>query len=437
MNLKKIQSPAEPSIFIYYICIRVLMYIPIKPYKNYVMNAKFKHLCSFLPLVMLMSCSQPKQTQAYLHEVLENLKTISSATYYTEHESYQPGDSVPSSTYRRLIKEYDNPLDTTIGASLVWLDAKDTTRLEYGYDGKVRILVDHERRRVAIDDFTARPLPFRLVSPPFFNYAKNIIEYILTTQDSISVEREEGETDTHIRLVIHEDKQVEFCGKAVYMPDSPLYTEPTSVYELWISKSDNLPYKIRREMSHDISVRTCSEVKFNNLNLAEFNVYDYIPDNYEIVPYKLGNTPKPTSDLVDKKAPDWVLNDMNEQPATLRDFKSKVLLINFTGIGCGPCQAAIPFLKELKNRYAKDDVELIAIETWSRTPSSLRIYANRKELNYRLFCGTDEVIKSYQTGNAAPVFFILDENRTIRKVIQGYSKGTVDKEITDAIEKLL
>jgi peroxiredoxin len=386
---------------------------------------------------MFMSCSQPKQTQTYLHEVLGNLKTIGSATYYMEQETYQPGDSVSLSTSRRLIKEYDNPLDTTIGASFVSFDAKDTIRFEFGYDGKVRILVNHEKRRIAIDNFTARPLPFRPFLPPFFNYAKNIIEYILTTQDSISVEREEGDTDTYIRLVIHEDKQVEFIGKAVYIPDSPLYTEPTSVYELWINKSDNLPYKIRREMSHEVSVKVCSEVKLNNLNPAEFNVYDYIPDNYEVVPYTYGNTPKIASDLVDQKAPDWVLNDMNEQPATLRDFKSKVLLINFTGIGCGACQEAIPFLKELKSRYGKDDVELIAIETWSRTPSSLRIYANKKGLNYRLFCGTDEVIKSYQTGGTAPVFFILDENRTIRKVIVGYSKNTVDKKITDAIEKLL
>jgi hypothetical protein len=45
-------------------------------------------------------------------------------------------------------------------------------------------------------------------------------------------------------------------------------------------------------------------------------------------------------------------------------------------------------------------------------------------------------MKEYQV-NSVPVFFILDENRAIRKVINGYQKGTTDKEIKDTVDKLL
>ena len=68
-------------------------------------------------------------------------------------------------------------MDSTIGASYVSLDANDTTKLEFCYDGNIRVLPYHENKKLAIDDFTFRPLPFRLVSPPFFNHAKNIIRY--------------------------------------------------------------------------------------------------------------------------------------------------------------------------------------------------------------------------------------------------------------------
>lgn len=44
--------------------------------------------------------------------------------------------------------------------------------------------------------------------------------------------------------------------------------------------------------------------------------------------------------------------------------------------------------------------------------------------------------KEYQV-KAVPVFFILDENRIIRKVIISYGKGTTDKEIRNTIDKLL
>jgi hypothetical protein len=35
------------------------------------------------------------------------------------------------------------------------------------------------------------------------------------------------------------------------------------------------------------------------------------------------------------------------------------------------------------------------------------------------------------------MFFILDENRVIRKVVSGYSKDDTDKEIRDAINALI
>ena len=48
---------------------------------------------------------------------------------------------------------------------------------------------------------------------------------------------------------------------------------------------------------------------------------------------------------------------------SLSDFKeSKVLLIQCTGIGCGPCMVSIPFLNKLKQDYKTDDLDVVAIE---------------------------------------------------------------------------
>jgi hypothetical protein len=49
---------------------------------------------------------------------------------------------------------------------------------------------------------------------------------------------------------------------------------------------------------------------------------------------------------------------------------------------------------------------------------------------------TEEITKDYQV-SGVPVFYILDENRVIRKIIWGYGKGTTDKEIKDAINELI
>ena len=48
----------------------------------------------------------------------------------------------------------------------------------------------------------------------------------------------------------------------------------------------------------------------------------------------------------------------------------------------------------------------------------------------------EDITKSYQV-HSVPVFYILDKNRAIRKVIRGYAVETTGKEIRDAINELI
>ena len=189
-------------------------------------------------------------------------------------------------------------------------------------------------------------------------------------------------------------------------------------------------------MLHETTVTTCSNVEINKLSIKDLNVYDYFPADYEIRAYGQTDRSLTPNDLVGKKAPGWTLNDMNEQAISLSNLKSKVLLINFTGIGCGPCYASIPFLRELKGSFKSEDFDLISIESWVRKPHSLRIYADKNKINYSFLSSNDEILNHYQTGRAAPYFFILDEKRIIRKVIFGYGDRTPE-EIRTVINELL
>ena len=88
---------------------------------------------SFL-LVMNVCGKNDVDMRTYLKKVLGNLGKIESASYHEQSQSWQPGDTVAITNFHRFIKEYTNPSDSTIGASYVCLDAKDTTRFEFGYD---------------------------------------------------------------------------------------------------------------------------------------------------------------------------------------------------------------------------------------------------------------------------------------------------------------
>lgn len=370
----------------------------------------------------------------YLNKVLYNLEEIKSAAYFKKGGSYPPGDSAPSRIYHSYVKEYKNPTDTTIGSSFINFPKSDTNKMRFCYDGKMRARVNWEEKYMEIDSFQNNTLPFRPLSPPFFNYTTSIIKYALNTKDSIATDLKDIGDSVLFKLKIYDSAQVEFFGKAHYI-DSPYgLDEEISQYTIWINKSNDLPYKVKREMSHNNSVTSITEIKdMNKHSVKDFRASKYFPD----YPLKSELKEDPHKiDLLEKPAPGWTLKDSDNQTISLDDLKSKVLMIQFTGIGCGPCQSSYPFLKQLVTDYKNKDFEFVSIETWISDIDALRRYKERNEFNFRFLNSTKEVKSNYQV-TGVPVFFILDENRVIRKIKKGYSKEKTDKEIRDILNKLI
>jgi thiol-disulfide isomerase/thioredoxin len=370
----------------------------------------------------------------YLNKVLSTLNQIKSASHLSYLAVSTPNDSLPFKTLIRFYKEYVNPIDTFIGSSFAWFQQNDTSKLDYYYDGKSSGRVDWGKKTISIDSFKLSKLPFRPIGPPFFNYTKSIIKYALDTKDSISIKLTDLGDTVHFSLTIY-NKAIEFFGKPVYM-DLTNYDTPVinSQYDIWISKSDNLPCRLRRKMPNNTSFETCKNVVLNKDFSTGLIPKRYFPPDFNIT-YR-GKSPVDINSLEGKVAPNWNLKDFNNNSVTLKGLKSKILLIQFTGVGCGPCHASIPFLKQLVTDLKSTDFEFISIETWSKNVPGLKRYQESNGIGYKFLLSTDEITNSYQV-LGVPVFFILDKDRVIKKIIRGYEKGVTDKEIRDVINKLI
>ncbi|PWE00955.1 peroxiredoxin family protein [Marinilabilia rubra] len=191
-------------------------------------------------------------------------------------------------------------------------------------------------------------------------------------------------------------------------------------------------------MAHSVSSTRVFDVETNHLDIKKFKLADYFPEGYEIREYGIDtHKKKPNAhDLLGKKAPDWTLPDFNNRMVTLNKLGSKVVLLKFTGIGCGPCQASVPALKRMAEDYEDKDLELISLETWTNNMQSLKHYSDKNEMNYKFLNCSDEVKKTYKI-SGVPVFFVLDKNRIIRKVIKGFSPEKTEKNLRAVVNKLL
>jgi thiol-disulfide isomerase/thioredoxin len=368
---------------------------------------------------------------SYLKRVLNSMSKIESATYSSTVSGSIPGDTMRFVTYSKQTEEYFNPSDTTIGSILAVVQQDATHKASWVYDGNSRIFMDWNEKTISIDSFKTARYPFRPVGPPFFNYTKSIIQYAVDTKDSIEVELIDLTDTILFRLTVY-GKSVEFFGKPYY--NDTRYTEPLSKYDIWINKSDNLPFRYKRNLVSVINRESINNVVLNHAGIEEFKAGKYIPEGFTLLTPKTRN--ERIIDLTNQKAPELELTDPDNNPVSMKNINSKVVLIQFTGIGCGFCHLSIPFLRNLRDDYTPDELNLIAVETWSNDPEIMKRYISNNKINYPYLLSGDEYTKLYQI-SAVPVFFILDENRIIRRVVRGYSKDSTDVEIRDAINALI
>jgi thiol-disulfide isomerase/thioredoxin len=228
---------------------------------------------------------------------------------------------------------------------------------------------------------------------------------------------------------------VEVVGnRIVYVDHSRFTDDPYSIYDIWINKTTCLPYRLKKEFPTGITWTTAKDIHINKKDVELFVASKYFPSDFEITAN--GKTIPNSTNLVGKKAPDWVLKDGDSKSIALTDLKSKILIIQFTGIGCGPCHASIPFLKQLVVDYKDKNFEFVSIESWSKNIDVFKRYKEKNGFNFKFLTADKSVVNDYNV-SAVPMFFIIDENRVIRQVISGYGKGTTDKEILTAINGLL
>lgn len=89
--------------------------------------------------------------------------------------------------------------------------------------------------------------------------------------------------------------------------------------------------------------------------------------------------------LLGKEAPPlnavaWV----NSKSRTLAELRGKVVLIDFWGIGCGPCVAALPGVQRAAEQFTSKGAVIIGLHDSSATTKQLREFAEGKKLTYPL-----------------------------------------------------
>ena len=363
-----------------------------------------------------------------LSKVLDKINTIKTATYYSEKSSSAPYDTTYFNTYKRFMKMYLNPEDSFSGASFSSSFIGDTLKYDLCYDGKYDIRFDWENRSVQIDtlegDDNGRPYA------PFLIRVRTLIEYALNNADSTQVTYETFPDSVKINFSFN-NKMVEISDVT---PSVRYDSGKVSEYRIVINAKNYLPFKLIRMMPHQRSKEVCTYISYADELDYEFDALQQIPPDFTTNgEEKVKMNP---GELVGQRAPDWLLEEVNGESVSLKNLTDKVLLIQFTGVGCGPCHASLPLLKELAEENKDKSFEILSIETWSTNRAGLQRYKEKNDFNWKFLIGDKALAQKYQV-HGVPVFFVLNEKGVIEKAFLGYSKDKTEKELKEILRKLI
>lgn len=152
---------------------------------------------------------------------------------------------------------------------------------------------------------------------------------------------------------------------------------------------------------------------------------------------KLGHQMTETSKSV--KAPDFVLEDMDEVQFSSSQLKGKVVLLNFWATWCPPCVREMPSMERLHQKLQSDNFTVIAI---NQMEDGDTVFAFTGQLSVDptftvLFDKTSNVSADYRV-RGLPTTYLIDKKGMIRyRAIGGreFDHAEIEKIIKQLIDE--
>ncbi|HXW69613.1 MAG TPA: TlpA disulfide reductase family protein [Dissulfurispiraceae bacterium] len=140
--------------------------------------------------------------------------------------------------------------------------------------------------------------------------------------------------------------------------------------------------------------------------------------------------------LINRKAPEFSMKDLNGSPVSLSSYKGSVVLLNFWATWCPPCKEEIPSLNKLSRQLKNRKFTIIAVST-DRSVSDVRAFLKKNPLDYIVMVDYDlSVSKPLYKVFMLPTSFLIDKQGVIVEKYYGGENWT-DPEVVRKIESLL
>jgi peroxiredoxin len=113
------------------------------------------------------------------------------------------------------------------------------------------------------------------------------------------------------------------------------------------------------------------------------------------------------------------LKDIHGREFNLRNYRGKVVLLNFWATWCQPCRTEIPDLIKKQREYRSRGLQIIGITYPPEKISEVRRFTRKLRMNYPVAMGTKETKNLFTSSETLPMTLVIDREGIVRHVIEG------------------
>lgn len=137
-----------------------------------------------------------------------------------------------------------------------------------------------------------------------------------------------------------------------------------------------------------------------------------------------------------RKAPDFCLENLSGKKVELKDFKGKVVFINFWATWCVPCKAEMPSMEALYQQFKEKDFLFLGISVDYGGLKPVKEYIEKHRYTFPVLIDSKcEVLGLYEVRGIPTTFIIDKKGRMIGKAIG--PKNWKSQEVISLLNQLI
>ena len=117
-------------------------------------------------------------------------------------------------------------------------------------------------------------------------------------------------------------------------------------------------------------------------------------------------------------APDFMLSAPDGRQVSLKDFRGKVVFLNFWASWCAPCREEMPAMQRLYQEFRGKGFEIVGVNVKDQRTDALA-FLKKLQITYPIMLDPDGKVGELYGAFGMPLTYLIDRNGTVLARLMG------------------